>query len=239
MFKGIVRKVPGFSRFYRVFQDALNSLALRTKAPEEIFTDIYRNNKWGGDVSLSGRGSEGVQIRFIAEQLPIIFREFNIKSIIDVPCGDFHWMNSVDRHGVDYVGGDIVKELIEVNREQFASDHVRFQHIDLLRNPLPTADLVFCRDCLVHFSNSDVMTALKNICHSGSRLLLTTSFVSRKSNADIVTGQWRPLSLQAGPFYLPEPLRIITEGCSEGEGHYADKSLLLWKVSDIRSLIVR
>lgn len=237
MIRAILRKIPGLPHFYYIFRNILNGIALRFKNPEDIFTDIYRRNNWGGAISVSGPGSEGQQVGIIIEQLPIVFRDFYISSIIDIPCGDFHWMKNVDRHGVNYVGGDIVKELVATNREKFGSDCVQFLELDLLRTPLPKADLVFCRDCLVHLSNSDVMTALQNICRSGSRLLLTTSFVDRKRNTDIATGQWRPLSLQAAPFSFPEPLRIITEECTEGGGGYADKSLLLWNLSDIRSLI--
>ena len=102
----------------------------------------------------------------------------------------------------------------------------------LLASDLPEYHLVFCRDCLVHFSYQDVRKALKNLIRSESKYLLTTSFPGRK-NYDIVTGNWRALDLEAPPFDFPKPLLIINEGCTERNGRYADKSMVLWDLSQL------
>jgi hypothetical protein len=36
----------------------------------------------------------------------------DVKSLLDIPCGDFHWMRRVNLQGLSYVGADIVRELI-------------------------------------------------------------------------------------------------------------------------------
>ena len=69
---------------------------------------------------------------------------------------------------------------------------------------------------------------------SEATYLLTTIYTDRSDNKDIVTGQWRPLNLLAAPFELPEPLECINEGSTERNGIYADKSLLLWRIADLR-----
>ena len=79
----------------------------------------------------------------------------------------------------------------------------------------------------------DALAALKNIKRSGSRYLLTTTFTERDSNMDIQTGQWRPLNMLKPPFSFPSPIMIINEKCTEGDGSWGDKSLGLWKISDI------
>jgi hypothetical protein len=94
-------------------------------------------------------------------------------------------------------------------------------------------DLILCRDCLVHLSLADIDAALKNIARSGSTYLAATTFPGRGVNPDIKTGGWRPLDLQAHPFYFPEPLAIINEQCTEAAGLYADKSLAVWRVIDL------
>ena len=80
--------------------------------------------------------------------------------------------------------------------------------------------------------------ALRNICDSGSTYLMTTSFPGRRKNEDIVTGQWRPLNLEVAPVAFPAPLRIVNEGCTEGDGAFRDKSLGLWRVDDVRARLV-
>ena len=91
-------------------------------------------------------------------------------------------------------------------------------------DPLPEADLVFVRDCLVHFSYTDVFRALRNICRSGSHYLLMTTFsFDHRRNRDIWTGDWRPLNFRKEPFGFPEPLEVLRENHPLEE--YADKSL--------------
>jgi len=79
----------------------------------------------------------------------------------------------------------------------------------------------------VHLSNRLVHKALIRIVQSHSTYLLTTTFAARNKNHNIPTGKWRPLA----PFNLPRPARVINEGDSDAT--YSDKSLGLWKISDL------
>jgi len=204
------------------------------KSTEEVFTEIYRGNKWRGQDSVSGSGSDSDQTRVISCELPPLLDEFKVSTMLDIPCGDFHWMNGVNLEGTDYTGADIVGEIIEQNREKYHRDSVRFLILDLIRDGLPKVDLVLCRDCLVHFSFKDIRLALRNICDSQSQLLLTTTFAEGEDNYDIATGRWRALNLEAAPFGLPKPLKTVSEECTEKDGVYRDKSLALWRIEDIR-----
>jgi hypothetical protein len=91
-------------------------------------------------------------------------------------------------------------------------------------------DLIFCRDCLVHFSHRLLRKAVNNIKRSQSRYLLTTTFPGRLTNAGIVTGHWQPLNLCAPPFNFPHPIRLLDEG---HPAPYQDKSLGLWRIDDL------
>jgi len=42
------------------------------------------------------------------------------------------------------------------------------------------------------------------------------------------------LNLEPAPFCLGKPLAVLVEGCTEGDGTYADKLLALWRVTSIR-----
>jgi hypothetical protein len=202
------------------------------KTPEDVFTDIYRGNKFDGTDSVSGPGSSLWRTQIVRNELTGLCRRFAVRSMLDIPCGDFHWMKHADLDGVDYTGADIVADLIQANG-RYEAPNVRFLKLNLMEDRLPKADLVFCRDCLVHLSFRDALAALRAICCSGSTYLLTTTFTSRPRNCDIATGQWRPLNLEVLPFSFPTPLKTINEERHEDEGEFSDKSLGLWRVEDI------
>jgi len=229
--KAAIKRLPGMQTLYNKLTGAR-----LPRSTEETFRHIVQEKKWGINDSLSGGGSDLEQTRIVRERLPQLWSEFDVTTVLDAPCGDFYWMNHVPLDGISYVGGDILPELIERNAELYGRSNVSFRRIDLLQDELPTVDLILCRDCLMHFSNRDVLAALNNICDSGSTYLLTTTFANRQRNHDIVTGQFRPLNLQARPVSLPAPILVINEGCTEWDkGDYRDKSLGLWRISDIRA----
>lgn len=213
----------------------LIGLFLRSQSTEKVFADIYAGKKWGGENSVSGPGSELDQTREISKELPSILHDLDIRTVLDIPCGDFHWMKHVDMTGIEYTGADIVPDLIHDNRTTYERENVKFLVANLINDKLPKVDLILCRDCLVHLSFKDIFLALHNVCDSGSKYLLTTTFTRRKNNHDIATGQWRALNMEAAPFMLPEPLKTISEQSTEGNGAYKDKALSLWEISDIET----
>ena len=124
----------------------------------------------------------------------------------------------------------LLPDYVDAARRANSDPRRRFAVHDLLADPLPPADLVLCRDLLVHLSFDEVHRLLARIADSGSRYLLTTTFTDRTSNMDIEHGNWRPLNLCLPPFDLPSPVELLVEGCAEEDGIYADKSLGLWRV---------
>lgn len=219
--------------FFSELKNRLRKRRLSRKTPAEIFSSYARSNKWGDKASVSGKGSNLESTAQLRELLPPLLRELGAHSIVDVPCGDFFWMAHVDLSGITYLGGDIVPGLIEKNRAKHQRDGVTFEVIDLIKGPVPRADVVFVRDCLVHLSTDHVKAALNNICASGSTYLLTTTFPETGTNAEIATGQWRAVDLTKPPFNLPEPLKLIAEGQDNLKGQAPDKMLGLWRISEL------
>ena len=199
---------------------------------EEMFSKIYKTNSWGDDESFSGTGSNLGQTSGIIELLPQLFKKYSIKTVLDIPCGDFNWMKHVDFDGIEYIGADIVKEIIK-NNQKYSRENIKFVQMDIISSNLPKVDLIFSRDCLVHFSNEDILKTLNNIKKSGSTYLLTTTFPDHHENMDIKTGKWRTINLEQPPFDLNKPLEIIREECTEDDHLYYDKSLALWEIKDI------
>jgi SAM-dependent methyltransferase len=200
------------------------------RSAKQTFTRKFHRHAAQEMESLSGPGSDLSQTEAVRRLLPPLVKKLQCRTLLDVPCGDFYWMRLVDL-SVDYIGADVVDELIRQNRHAYGNDRRKFIQRDLLQDPLPTADLVLCRDCLVHFSNDDVMRALANIRRSGATWLLATTFTGRERNDDIPTGKWRAVNLQRAPFNLPEPVELFDEAHPSAE--FADKHLGLWRVTDL------
>jgi SAM-dependent methyltransferase len=200
----------------------------------EVFSKIYKENYWVYGESVSGTGSDINQTNVIIVELEKLFQEFDIRSILDAPCGDFNWMDQVNLNRIEYVGIDIVEDLISLNKSNYKDKiGVEFRTGNIITDDLPKVDLILCRDCLVHFSFADIQTTLSNFKRSGSKYLLTSSFIDHKNNKDISTGFWRPINLSSPPFDLPQPLRTINEKCTEGGGKHKDKSLVLCELRTV------
>jgi len=204
--------------------------------PLTAFRLAYRDNLWRGAETPSGAGSSTDQTRVIAAALPRLCATYGVGSLLDIPCGSFNWMADVDLRGIRYTGGDIVPEIVADATRRDGRRGRRFLVLDLTRSPLPAADLLLCRDCFVHLSYSDITRAVANIRKSDIEYLLTTTFRAESAFRDIVTGDWRPLNLEAPPFVFPPPLELLHEECTEHGGAFADKALGLWRVGDLPDL---
>ena len=200
------------------------------KELEQTFTTIYSTRAWHSKESISGNGSELVQTKQIIEELPFLFKKYNIQSVLDIPCGDYNWMQHVDKTDIKYIGADIVEELINSNTAKYPD--VNFMHLDLTKSELPTVDLILARDVFVHMTYETIVSALENIIKSGAKYLLTTSFTGLNLNTDLPqNGDWRCLNLLAAPFRF-KPVYLINEDCTEGVGNqHNDKCLILFEVS--------
>lgn len=194
----------------------------------ETFTEIFQKNLWASPESVSGGGSEMQNTEVIRRELPYLLQKFGIKSILDIPCGDWNWMKSVDLCGASYIGADIVPDLIERNKANY--QNVDFRVLDLTSDSLPKVDLIFTRDCLGHLSNDNVSKAIRNCQESGSKYLLATSFTKWDNNPDIQNGGWKCINLMIPPFQL-NPIYLINEDCKEGYPHYNDKCMILFQLN--------
>jgi len=205
------------------------------------FTRMYETNLWDGAESRSGDGSSLAATSGVRAGLPALFRQLGVHRLLDVPCGDFHWMAHVDLSAAGvtaYVGGDLVAAIVAANRARYETPDRTFVQVDLTTGPLPpvaggAADAVFCRDCLVHLSFANIARALRVVRSSGARYLITTTFLEHTANIDVLDGDWRPLNFERAPFHFPPPAAVLVERCEEEGGAYADKALAAWLVSDL------
>jgi len=83
----------------------------------------------------------------------------------------------------------------------------------------------------VHLSFRDIGKTLKNLKRSKIEYVVTTTFPATTANSDIVTGDWRPLNVEAAPLRFPKPIKIISEGTKYGA--YGEKCMGVWRTSDL------
>ena len=89
---------------------------------------------------------------------------------------------------------------------------------DVIRDPLPAADLILCRHLLIHLSFRQGLAALENFRRTGAQYLLATTNPSLPENREIVqTGSFRPVNMERAPFMLPRPLQVLPDPQGPGD----------------------
>ena len=192
----------------------------------DVFTRIYKENLWGSEQSRSGVGSTREATANVVANLPVVWKQYGIRSMVDAPCGDCNWMSSIAPSLDRYIGMDIVPPLIEANRQRFP--RLEFRCADLTRDPLPAVDAIHCRDCFQHLPTHLILAALRNFEASGARWLLLTTNADVTTYHDVVIGGFRPINFRRAPFNFPEPVVKIAE---DEQG----RALALW---DLRQGLV-
>jgi hypothetical protein len=210
------------------FRDTLQDQMRGTAHRQDVFQRIYAGNLWGDAESLSGGGSGTSATDAIRRELPHLFERWGIRSLLDAPCGDFHWMQHVVGALDRYVGVDIVPDLIAHNSSLYGTGTVSFKCADIAADRLPTADAVLCRDCFIHLPTRLIRRALANFHASGIRYLLLTNDRDVDSYHDIPVGSFRRVNFMRPPFSFPEPLAAISDGATD------NRQLCLWELTALR-----
>ena len=204
---------------------------------KRIFARIYKAKAWGTDETISGIGSKLNATIAIREQLPVLFKKYGIKRLLDVGCGDFNWMKRIVGNLDYYIGIDIVGEIISKNNELYKSKNIEFKEEDILTLKLDPHqfDAVMIANVFPHFSNNDILAVLNKISVSNIKYAFITHYTDHKQNYDIKTGDWRLLNLTIDPFNLTHPLEIIK--CNDlhdiSVRKSDDKTLSMWSVKSL------
>jgi len=209
------------------------------KTKSEKFELIYKKNFWSSNESVSGLGSEKKNTVNISSEIINIINKYNIKKILDVPCGDFNWIKDILNDKINYLGGDIVNDLINQNIQKYKKKNINFTKLDITNDALPNADLLICRDCLIHLSFDSINMFFENFKKSNINLLLLTSYKLKDQtkkivNSDIPDGEFREIDLSEEPFNLPEPVHKILDkdDQTKSSGYYCYLNLYTKKQID-------
>lgn len=182
----------------------LNPLLAEDSA-EKAFTRVYEKGEWGRDEKgrgISGSGSTVTNAAFYIVYLQNFLKSNEIRSVVDVGCGDWSLSKNLNWENVSYTGIDVVKDVIERNTAGYSAPNVKFLCGDILTMNLPSADLLICKDVLQHLPNDKVQQFLKQT-RNFKHCLITNDVDPNtwtSANPQITIGDWRPIDLTKPPF---------------------------------------
>lgn len=190
----------------------------------------------------SGPGSTIEYTKTLRFHLPIIIDKFNVKTLLDAPCGDLVWMSTILKNNnlIEYIGGDIVKKIVDKHSHNYKNcSNIRFVHIDITEDKLPNADLWIIRDVLFHLSPDNIQKVFQNLKQSNIKYVLTTTHHEDSIdyngnkwvvNKPIINGEFELLNLFADPYNLPQPIYRF----DDTYGPHPKREMCLWEVEQLK-----
>ena len=186
---------------------------------EHIFTNVYENAHWGSNENTEYNGSSGLGSSIDYNQdtyIPFLkefIRTHNIKSVVDLGCGDFRCGELI--YGdldVVYNGYDAYQKVIDYHSKTYDSVKYTFHTLDFCNHPdkIVSGDLCILKDVIQHWSLSNIYTFLDSLVHSNKfqYVLFINCCDQCMDNTDTIDGGFRPLNSQFLPLkkYNPIPL---------------------------------
>lgn len=166
---------------------------------KKIFNKIYEENVWEFG---SGYGSIPENTEQYRWFLNNFIRTNNIKTVLDVGCGDWQISRMMDWTGLNYIGVD-VSDVVLNNTKQFSSSYVKFIELDAVDDDLPSADLLIIKDVMQHWNMNDIFKFIPKLKTFSKALIINDPLnVDFPYNVDIDAGGYRPLDLSIEPFNL-------------------------------------
>ena len=219
---------------------------------KKIFENIYQNYGFGSTESKSGPGSTLSETEKLREEIRKVIKDYNIKSVTDLPCGDLNWINLLFDDIEKYVGCDIVEECITDNKNKYPE--YKFYCLDLESDKIPESDLLIVRDVIGHQPIDVGINMIKNILSSNCKYLLSTTWALKKDNEwfaptkntihreneGVEYGRFYPVNLMAPPFNFPEPEIFLEEDVHvDGFENGNRKTLSLWDLSKLKEYFLK
>lgn len=173
----------------------------------DVFSDVYAADRWNGG---SGPGSAPENSeeyrRFLSGHLDELRATPGVARVVDLGCGDWRIGELLDWTGLDYVGIDVVPEVIAANLRRDTPDNVTFVCLDALTAPLPPGDLLIVKDVFQHWPTADIARFLDKYADGlyPEGVIVTNDVSARRHparlNSDIEMGDWRPVDVESAPF---------------------------------------
>jgi len=216
--------------FGYIMQTAVDMQQLSARR-QSFFAKVFRQNVWGSEETVSGHGSTMNATRYIRPYLQDFLSREQIRTFIDMPCGDLHWMKTMNLEGVKYTGADIVPDLVRNNKKKFeqqvSTGQYDFLTWDAVFTPMDRMyDLILMRDLIFHLPKWEVVHLLRHLNASKSKYMMISHNPYNHENHMIEGVPW---NLHEPPFSLPPPIETLSEDGPE-KTHRLAKYLSLWRL---------
>jgi SAM-dependent methyltransferase len=125
------------------------------------------------------------KIHLFRENILHIIKEYDIKSILDLACGNYIVIKDiVDTNNIKYIGADISTKIIEHNKQNYPEQ--QFICLDAITDDLSKfkSDLVIFRHVIQHLNYTDAIKAIDNIQKSKSKYLIINHQRGLNTNID-------------------------------------------------------
>lgn len=189
---------------------ALLSVFKLKKTDKQIFTDVYKRNAWIGG---SGPGSKIENAGPFLTYLQNFIDKQKISTIVDIGCGDWELMKNIRiPDHIQYLGLDIVDEVITNNQAKYSKNNVHFKAVDSVEELSSyNGDLLIIKDVLQHWHKDKIFYAIKNIIPNFRYAIIVNSIkLQRSADLDSETEEARLLDLKEAPFFMKN-LKFITD----------------------------
>lgn len=193
---------------------------------ESIFTNIYAQKQWGDNNcgEYNGSSGPGSSVDYNKNSYIPFLQKFinnnNIKSVVDLGCGDFKCGPLIyDDLCISYTGYDAYKPLVDYNSKHFPQPKYTFVHLDFCNNVenINNGDLYILKDVLQHWSISSICTFLDFVIEQKKcKYILITNCCNQKQHMDdTIDGGWRALSCDYFPLLAFNPKKLYNYNTKE------------------------
>jgi hypothetical protein len=225
----IVRRLATLVRLpYIRLRNLAANRRLSHMSPSAVFAEVYAEDIWGsgaGNTAFdSGGGSEDAIGRAYCDSIAAAIDVRPDTVLVDLGCGDFRIGHTLHgRVGGQYIGVDVVPELIEHLESTYAGPSVEFRCLDITSDALPAGDICLIRQVFQHLSNEEIAAVLDKLA-GYKRVFVTEHYPADEGpvipNLDKVHGPETRLPLNSAVYLDRRPFRrVVRELLAVPAGH--------------------
>jgi len=202
------------------------------------FQDWLKNKK---TKSFCGQFATVKDMAVLIKELDDFISEKNISSLVDIGCGDVHWIKELKEFmNINFLGIDFIPDLIFTLNVVFSNNkNINFENVDILTTPLKQyinkPDLIIVHNTFTLMTFYEILIALDNILSSNPKYIMITSYDERQNDLrKIDSRNWKPMNLEDEPFNFNSLEKLY-----EKNEIYSDKCLCVFKGRNLKSMIKR
>lgn len=185
---------------------------------QKNFTKVYTEYTWGkqDDKFMSGRknkkfysggGTDHGNDRndIYKNLLQSYVDKEDVKTVVEIGCGDWEVSSRINWSGVYYIGYDVVQMVVDYNSENFGKENIKFICDDIIQKNTIKADLLIIKDVFQHLPPSYCVNFIKSITQNFKYNIITNDL---GGNNEIEIGGYQGNNFSDSPFFMKYDILI-------------------------------